>query len=151
MEKLCPVLFRNAGMGRELLVFRHPSAGIQLVKGTREAGEPREAGALRELAEESGISTAVVIGELGASATIAAGEVWHFVQVQAGPLPDRWDFDTAGGGGLRFSFFWWPLGDDPGPDWPLRFVRALHHIRARAGFPALEGPKPTWCYRLSTC
>ena len=59
--KACPVVLQ----GSKLLVFRHPSAGIQLVKGTIESGEGPEAAALRELREESGIADAAICEDLG--------------------------------------------------------------------------------------
>ena len=132
-EKLCPVVLRySAGAEPDILVFRHPLAGVQLVKGTREAGESVEAGALRELMEEAGVAGTARRG-LGASADIVAGQLWHFVLVETAPLPDDWIFDTADDGGRRFSFFWWPLTATPGPDWHDSFVRALGHIRASLG------------------
>ncbi|HFE66125.1 MAG TPA: NUDIX domain-containing protein [Chloroflexi bacterium] len=45
---------------RELLLFQHPTAGIQLPAGTVEAGEGLETAVLRETAEETGL-TAVTI------------------------------------------------------------------------------------------
>ena len=132
-EKLCPVVLRySAGAEPDILVFRHPLAGVQLVKGTLETGETIAAGALRELVEESGVAGTVRRG-LGSSADIAAGQLWHFVLVETGPLPDDWAFDTADDGGQRFSFFWWPLNAAPGPDWHDSFVRALGHVRGALG------------------
>ncbi|MHA6690488.1 NUDIX hydrolase [Devosia sp. A449] len=130
IEKLCPVLLRPTSDGPELLVFRHPLAGVQLVKGTLEADETIATGALRELAEESGLTQAIVTSDLGSSLAIAPDQLWHFVRVEAGPLESRWLFDTADDGGHRFAFFWWPLAAEPGPDWHPIFVRALAHIRA---------------------
>jgi 8-oxo-dGTP pyrophosphatase MutT (NUDIX family) len=132
LEKLCPVLLRISAAGPLLLVFRHPLAGVQLVKGTREAGESVAAGALRELEEESGISGRV-IGTLGSSTGIMPDQLWHFVLVEAGALADSWSFDTADDGGHRFAFFWWPLQAQPGPDWHASFVLALGHIRQALG------------------
>jgi 8-oxo-dGTP pyrophosphatase MutT (NUDIX family) len=130
IEKVCPIVLRHAATGRDILVFRHPVAGIQLIKGTRDAGESVEAGALRELAEESGIADAGVMGDLGSSATIVPGQLWHFVAVETGDLPERWTFDTNDDGGRRFAFSWWPLASEPGADWHESFIRALHHVRS---------------------
>ena len=129
-EKLCPVVLRSGVPGLEVLVFRHPLAGVQLVKGTREAGESIEGGALRELEEESGISAATVVLDLGSSSAIASGQLWHFLQVETGPLPSGWTHRTADDGGHLFEFFWWPLATDPDVDWHESFRRALDHIRA---------------------
>jgi 8-oxo-dGTP pyrophosphatase MutT (NUDIX family) len=129
VEKLCPILIRPGIDGAELLVFRHPLAGVQLVKGTREPGESIAAGALRELAEESGITQARATIYLGGSANIAPGQLWHFLRVETGMLASRWSFATADDGGHLFSFFWWPLAARPGDDWHPIFVRALGHVR----------------------
>jgi 8-oxo-dGTP pyrophosphatase MutT (NUDIX family) len=63
-NKACPILFRDPGFSR-ILVFKHPSTGVQLVKGTIESGEPPADAALRELREEAGISNAKVDRDLG--------------------------------------------------------------------------------------
>lgn len=55
IEKVVPVIFRNINQTTEILVFKHPIAGIQIVKGTVEVNEELETAALRELYEESGI------------------------------------------------------------------------------------------------
>lgn len=130
VQKLCPVVLRPGSHGLEVLVFRHPLAGVQLVKGTREAGESVDAGALRELGEESGIAQATVVRDLGSSLSIAPDQLWHFLLVETGPRPAHWVHAAADDGGHLFAFFWWRLADEPGPDWHESFRRALHHIRA---------------------
>ena len=54
VHKVVPILLRRRER-LEILAFRHPQAGTQLVKGTLENGEKAEDATLRELAEESGI------------------------------------------------------------------------------------------------
>ena len=63
-EKVCSVVLSSARRPK-ILLFRHPLAGVQLVKGTIEKGEAPCRAALRELAEESGISTATIEDDLG--------------------------------------------------------------------------------------
>ncbi|MDF4937158.1 NUDIX domain-containing protein, partial [Vibrio parahaemolyticus] len=54
IDKVCPVVLRN--QNQEILLFKHPLAGVQLVKGTVEVfDESYIIAAKRELAEESGI------------------------------------------------------------------------------------------------
>lgn len=118
------------GLERQILAFRHPLAGLQLVKGTRERGEPIRDGALRELAEESGIRGRVGAGPVWTSTSVVEGQAWHFVPVIATGIPDGFAFDTADDGGHRFDFFWWPLALPSGPDWHQSFVRALLEIAA---------------------
>ena len=47
VHKVAAFVTRGDGPERELLVFRHPRAGIQLPAGTVEAGEAIEVAALR--------------------------------------------------------------------------------------------------------
>jgi 8-oxo-dGTP pyrophosphatase MutT (NUDIX family) len=115
----------------EILAFKHPLAGCQLVKGTLEPGERVVDGALRELAEEAGLVGTVGSGASWSGPDIADGQLWHFVPVDAPPRPDRFEFLCADDGGHRFTFFWWPLRDVPGPDWHETFRPALGEIRAR--------------------
>ncbi len=64
-RKACPVVLRGAAAGRvDVLVFRHPLAGTQLVKGTIEAAEVIQRAAERELLEESGL-VATAVADLG--------------------------------------------------------------------------------------
>lgn len=56
LEKVTVFITRPGRRGHELLLFQHPNAGIQIPAGTVEAGETPERAALREAAEESGLS-----------------------------------------------------------------------------------------------
>jgi 8-oxo-dGTP pyrophosphatase MutT (NUDIX family) len=53
----------------ELLVFRHPDAGVQLPAGSVEPGEAFEAAALREVEEETGLMDARLVARLGTRVT----------------------------------------------------------------------------------
>ncbi|WP_432767542.1 NUDIX domain-containing protein [Pseudomonas frederiksbergensis] len=63
-NKACPVILSSIP-GTHILLFRHPIAGVQLVKGTIEIGETPAQTALRELSEESGIEAASVVSDMG--------------------------------------------------------------------------------------
>lgn len=52
---------RGIGDAAEILLFQHPTAGIQLPAGTVEPEEPFEAAALRELAEETGVTNTRIV------------------------------------------------------------------------------------------
>jgi 8-oxo-dGTP pyrophosphatase MutT (NUDIX family) len=54
MKKVVPVILRHPTQSLEILAFRHPLAGSQLVKGTIEQGEKYDEAAIRELFEETG-------------------------------------------------------------------------------------------------
>jgi len=130
-NKACPVVLRGADRS-EVLVFRHPLAGIQLVKGGIEPGEAPGAAALRELREEAGISTAQVERDLGLWDSGHTGQVWslHLCRVTA-VLPERWTFQTADDGGQRFEFFWHPLQREASSAWHPLFQAALSILRQR--------------------
>jgi ADP-ribose pyrophosphatase YjhB (NUDIX family) len=131
IAKAAPVLLREKSGRREILAFRHPSAGHQIVKGTVEPGEAPADAALRELEEESGVTGARIVAELGASDAIDEGQVWHFFHCAAGEQPARWVFATQDEGGLLFSFFWQPLDAELTAEWHPASVRAVEFVRAR--------------------
>ena len=99
MHKVAPIVLRQKEE-LEILAFRHPWAGTQLVKGTWEDGESAEKTSLRELAEESGIENASVVKTLGQLPFRGIRQHWHFYLCHVpGQLPDRWTFITQDGGG----------------------------------------------------
>jgi ADP-ribose pyrophosphatase YjhB (NUDIX family) len=155
-RKACPVIIRRTAGQVEILAFRHPAAGCQLVKGTIEADEPVHRAAERELLEESGLFGRAIC-DLGVVRMSEPAQDWHFVLCeipgripsqlpgepppgsglplhQAGPLPETlpesWTYHTTDGGGLDFAFFWHPLHHAPDDNWHPVFRRALAFIGA---------------------
>lgn len=57
VHKVTAFITRDLNGKRELLVFQHPNAGIQLPAGTVERGENIQKAVLREAREETGIQT----------------------------------------------------------------------------------------------
>lgn len=131
--KACPVVVREGESGDEILVFRHPLAGVQLVKGTIESGESAAAAAVRELAEESGVS-AKCGTSLGVWDSGYEGQVWAFFEMEAElALPSGWQHHAAADGGHDFRFFWHSLSEPPGHDWHPLFADALEFIKKHRG------------------
>ncbi|UPL04515.1 DNA mismatch repair protein MutT [Pseudomonas sp. IsoF] len=112
-----------------ILLFRHPLAGVQLVKGSIENGEtPREA-ALRELHEESGIHNATIGDDLGCWDSGHLGQTWSFHLCRAeGVLPERWLHQTLDDHGHTFEFFWAALDHLPYAECHPVFQRALGYL-----------------------
>lgn len=129
VQKVCPTIVREIDRVRQILVLRHPSAGVQLVKGTVEPGEQLADAALRELAEESGITSITSIESKGSWFVERSQQEWHFFlcSTQEG-LKDEWDFFTLDDGGLIYSFFWFDLDSEPDDEWHPVFKEALVHI-----------------------
>ena len=127
-NKACRVLFQDSALSK-ILVFRHPFAGVQLVKGTIEPGEGPADAALRELREESGIGDARVEQDLGVWDSSFEDQVWS-IYLCSTPrvLPEGWVHRTKDGGGLDFEFFWHPVDQKPDATWHPLFQRALEHI-----------------------
>jgi ADP-ribose pyrophosphatase YjhB (NUDIX family) len=132
LRKVCPVVVRRIAGRIEILAFRHPLAGCQLVKGTVEAGETIEHSAERELLEESGV-VGVARKYLGKIQMRDPEQEWHFVACGVGPLPGKWTHRTSDGGGLNFEFFWRPLDREPDESWHPTFRRSLAFIRTQDG------------------
>lgn len=55
VEKVTAFVTRECSGAKELLVFKHPSAGVQIPAGTVEDGESLETGVMREVYEETGL------------------------------------------------------------------------------------------------
>lgn len=137
--KVCPVVLSSLPPSR-LLLFRHPMAGTQLVKGTIESGEAPSEAALRELAEESGIDDAIVETDLGCWNAEHLDQIWSFQLCRAlRDLPESWTHQTLDDHGHVFEFFWAPLDELPYADCHPVFQRALEFLwRRLKEFESLE-------------
>ena len=122
-QKACPVVCRGIPGSKEVLAFRHPTAGYQLVKGTIEPSETIQQAAERELFEESGV-VGVAIDYLGAVQMSEPEQEWHFVLCRVGSLLEAWTHRTSDGGGLNFEFFWHPLNEEADES-GIRFLSRL--------------------------
>ena len=130
IPKVCPVVLRTRNEEIQILAFRHPLAGSQIIKGTLEPDELPAAGALRELFEESGIDHAVVLQKLGERSFDEIEQHWHVLLCQPiQPLPENWSHYTTDGGGHTFEFFWHDLNSEPDESWHPIFQTALAFIR----------------------
>lgn len=115
IQKAVPVALHPDGAPLRIPAFEHPTAGLQLIKGTVNKGERPEHAAARELIEESGLETRAAL-MLGTSDTIAEGQMWHFALCRVvPPARDRWQHFCRDDGGHLFKFFWLSL-QEPMPD-----------------------------------
>ena len=131
VQKVVPIVVRRRD-SLEILAFRHPFAGSQLVKGTLEEDEGPECAALRELSEESGIQDATVESALGRLTFAEIGQDWQFFLCRvACPLAEEWSYFTQDDGGHLFRFFWQDLESAPDNSWHRDFQRALSFVRRR--------------------
>jgi 8-oxo-dGTP pyrophosphatase MutT (NUDIX family) len=69
LDKVTAFVTRKRAAGLELLVFAHPSAGVQLPAGSVEPGEEPAVAAVREVVEETGVSDCVVVEHLATTVT----------------------------------------------------------------------------------
>lgn len=127
--KACAIVLRGPAGARQILAFRHPLAGFQLVKGSINPNEDASQAATRELREEAGI-----IADSGAFLGVWASghndQVWSFhVCRPTTPPPETWDHFCADDGGHHFSFFWHTLSEPPSEEWHAIFVGALEFVR----------------------
>ena len=129
MNKACPVVIRKRNDQLEILVFRHPLSGVQLVKGTIESGESSLEGAERELQEEAGITLSAE-HQLLEWQRYPGEPIWAICLMESGDdLPDEWSHHCNDDGGHMFQFFWHPLRESPDSQWHPVFVDALDVIR----------------------
>lgn len=90
LEKVTAFILRPGTEAWEVLLFEHPTAGIQFPAGTVEEGEAPEAAALREGGEESGLSGLKLesfIGSIDERPVIGDHFVAHGTPVYARPDP----------------------------------------------------------------
>lgn len=64
IEKVTAFILRDTGDDRELLIFKHPTAGLQVPAGTIEPGESPEQAVIREVYEETGLRSATIVRKL---------------------------------------------------------------------------------------
>jgi 8-oxo-dGTP pyrophosphatase MutT (NUDIX family) len=67
IEKVTAFVTRSSPTGFVLLLFEHPTAGIQIPAGTVNHGETPAAAAIREVAEETGLRDVNIVQYLGVS------------------------------------------------------------------------------------
>jgi 8-oxo-dGTP pyrophosphatase MutT (NUDIX family) len=80
IEKVTAFILRAAQPEPQILVFEHPTAGLQLPAGTVEEGEDPQTAVLREAAEETGLKKLEVIRKLDAEHQFTTQEEAVLVQ-----------------------------------------------------------------------
>ena len=89
----------------EILMFRHPLAGIQLAKGTVEPSENPTDAARRELFEESGIDTKQPLFFIGKNTRMVCGQIWYFYHLDLLCTRNQWSHFAPDNGGIELQFF----------------------------------------------
>ncbi len=127
IHKACPIVLHPDGAPLRHLMFEHPTAGLQLVKGSIEPGEPPVRAAARELFEESGLETVAAV-PIGHSDEIVSSERWHFSLCRVKPpVRDAWFHLCADDGGIRLRLSWFEFGTSL-PDFSTPYVKAASWI-----------------------
>lgn len=117
-----------------------------MVKGTVEAGEDLATAALRELAEESGLTSAMgialgrALGTLDFEVSPSEKQRWHLYLVQQDvhstqALPEHWVHEATGSPeeeGLSFRFYWIDLERFDTTLFHPRFVTVLQWLASLA-------------------
>ena len=97
LDKVTAFVTRRGPSSLELLLFRHPNAGIQIPGGTVEEGEAPEKAALREVREETGLHPVQMRRYIGVQETQLPAPryiVCHQTLVYARPQVDSFDWAT---------------------------------------------------------
>ncbi len=108
IQKSVALVVREFDQHFELLVFDHPNAGTQVVKGTVERGESPEQAVIRELEEESGLVVdhpGKFVGTWDYTAPGILGEehhTWHLFWIAApSGHESTWDHRPSGRAALK--------------------------------------------------
>jgi 8-oxo-dGTP pyrophosphatase MutT (NUDIX family) len=86
---------RQTASSRQILLVRHPYAGIQFPAGTVEEGEAFEAAILREVQEETRLQHAVITAQLGELIEQYPRRAFALCPVTVYARPDTTSFDWA--------------------------------------------------------
>ncbi|HNT24128.1 MAG TPA: NUDIX domain-containing protein [Anaerolineales bacterium] len=96
LEKVTALITRKTDSGYELLLFEHPTSGIQIPAGTVEPGEKAEHAVLREAAEETGLGDLIILADLGSQdEPPPAGHLMVLIPTPVYARPDPNSFDWA--------------------------------------------------------
>jgi 8-oxo-dGTP pyrophosphatase MutT (NUDIX family) len=124
-KRVVAYVTRERDGSHELLVFDHqgmPEVPTQVPAGRIDAHENLEAGLLREVEEETGLTSILFIAELADAHEferlfgVGAHRSWAFHAVAAAGGPERWEHSVTGTGmdaGLVFLCRWVPLEECP--------------------------------------
>jgi 8-oxo-dGTP pyrophosphatase MutT (NUDIX family) len=129
VQKVCPIVSRCSNATPEILMFRHPLAGIQLVKGTVEPSENPTDAARRELFEESGIDTKQPLFFIGKNTRMVCGQIWYFYHLDLLCTRNQWSHFAPDNGGIELQFFWHALLAPPPLDCGALYARVLNYAR----------------------
>ncbi len=80
LDKVTAFIVRQRNAQRELLVFAHPIAGVQVPAGTVEEGEMFEDAAIREAQEETGLEDVQIVKELAQSSYSLQNNSYAFLR-----------------------------------------------------------------------
>jgi 8-oxo-dGTP pyrophosphatase MutT (NUDIX family) len=96
VQKVTAFITRESRGGTDLLLFKHPYAGIQIPAGTAEDDETPAEAVLREAAEETGLTDLSIRQFLGSAETKLAGGLRVIAQpTKVYARPDVTSFDWA--------------------------------------------------------
>jgi 8-oxo-dGTP pyrophosphatase MutT (NUDIX family) len=96
VEKVTAFITRPSADGRDLLLFEHPTAGIQIPAGTVEPGETPAAAILREAREESGLEGLSIRRYLGSrNETLPPGARVIYQPTKVSACPEEASSDWA--------------------------------------------------------
>lgn len=96
LPKVTALITRSTPDGEQLLLFRHPFAGVQIPAGTVEEDEPLEQAVLREAAEETGLNNLRIVACLGERDELPFGASHVILRTtQVYSRPDRASYSWA--------------------------------------------------------
>ncbi len=96
LEKVTAFITRQTPDGVDLLLFRHPTSGIQIPAGTVEEGETPKIAVIREVSEETSLTSLTLQQQIGFRDELPpAGQVFITQPTRVYSRPDPASFDWA--------------------------------------------------------
>ncbi|MGB3556375.1 MAG: hypothetical protein WBA25_17240 [Jannaschia sp.] len=129
-DLVCPVVLRQSGEAKSLLVYEHPNGSINLLIEEVEAGEAPAHASGRVLQDESGLEPVLLPQLLMTDRSHPGVAACHFFQCEVyGDLPEQWVFEPVNVGGNGYRFFWHEIGEQLTPKWDVEATMFMESLR----------------------
>lgn len=103
IEKVTAFVTRETNHGLELLLFKHPYAGIQIPAGTVEKDETPEKAVIREVQEETGLTEVEILSLLGSEIEMSPND--HKIIIAPATVYSRPDLSSCDWIQIKYTIY----------------------------------------------